>query len=68
MYRAREDNVVCSLFGGNAPAIQQWSETPFVHERMKTLHTSLLAIELNPRCYGQAFSKQPSTDSRNEST
>ena len=49
--------MICGLIGGPTIAIRRESETLFVHGQIKTLNASPQAIELNPRCYGQAHSK-----------
>ena len=58
--------MICSLFGSAILAIRRGSETPFIHGRMKTSNASPHAIELNPRCFEQAYSKGPRTGPRNE--
>ena len=65
-YGSRCDNLVCGLIGGATIANRGGSETPFVHGRMKTPNTSPQAIQLNPRCFGQAHSKGPRTGPGNE--
>ena len=47
-------------------ASRRGSETTFVHGRVKTPNASPEAIELNPRCSGQAQSKGPRTGFGNE--
>ena len=66
MYGACWDNVVCGLIGGTTLAIRRGSENPYVHERVETPNDSLQAIELNPRCSGQAHPKGPRTGPGNE--
>ena len=46
--------MVCGLIGGATLAIRQGRETPFVHGRAEAPNASSQAIELNPRCSGQA--------------
>ena len=58
--------MVCCLIGGATLAIWRGSETPFVHERVKTPNASSQAIEFNPKCSGQAHSKAPRTGPGNE--
>ena len=66
MHGARYDNVVCGLVGGVILEIRRGIESPFVHGRVKTANTSPQAIELYPRCSGQAHSKGSRTGIRNE--
>ena len=66
MYGARCDKVVCGLFGSVTLEIRRGSETPFLHEGMKTLNTSSQVIKLSPKCSGQAHAKRASTGPRNE--
>ena len=56
----------CGLIGGATLAIRRGSETPFLHGRVKTANASPQAIELNPRCSGQAHSKGPGTGPGNK--
>ena len=58
--------MVCGLIDGATLAIRRGSETPFVHGLEETPNASLQAIELNPRCFGQAHSKGPRTGPGNE--
>ena len=58
--------MVCGLIGGATLAIRRGSETPFVHGRVKMPNASPQAIELNPKCSGQAHSKGPRTGPGNE--
>ena len=49
MYRARHQDVVCSLFEGTAFAMRRRSETLFLYGRTNEIaQHSLQAIELNP--------------------
>ena len=66
MYGARCDKVVCGLFGSVTLAIRRGSETPFLHEGMKTPKASSQVIKLSPKCSGQANAKWASTGPRNE--
>ena len=66
MYGARWNNVVCGLISGATLAIRRRRETQFVHRRVKMPNASPQAIKLNPRCSGQAHSKEPRTDPGNE--
>ena len=56
------------MFGGATLAIRRRSDIPFVHGRIKTPNASPQAIELKPRCSGQAHFKGPSTGPRHENT
>ena len=58
--------ITCGLIGSASLAIRRGSETPFVHGRIKTPKASPLAIEFNPRCFGQVLSKGPRTSPGNE--
>ena len=58
--------MVCGLIGGTILAIRRGSEAPFIYGRVETPHASPQAIELNPRCSGQAHSKGPRTGPGNE--
>ena len=58
--------MACGLFGSTTLAIRQGSETQFAHGRTKTPNASLQAIELNPKCSGQAHFKGPKTGPGNE--
>ena len=48
--------MVLGLIGGATLAIRRGSETSFVHGRVKAPNASPQAIELIPRCSGQAHS------------
>ena len=58
--------MVYGLIGGATLAIRRGSETPFVHGRIETSNASPQAIDLNPRCSRQAYSKGPRTGPGNE--
>ena len=60
-YGARLNNVVCGLLGCATPAIRQGTGT-----NENTPNANPLVIEHNTSCSGQAYSKGPSTGSRNE--
>ena len=59
--------MVCGLIDSTTLAIYRGSDTPFVYGGVKMLNASPQAIELNPRCSGQAHFKGPRTAPWNES-
>ena len=56
--------MVCGFFGGVTLAIRRGSETPFLHERIKT--PMPVRRRLSPKYSGQGHAKGASTGPRNE--